>query len=506
MELPAIEPLDEHNREWVANVRPDRYRNPTPPGRYNLLVIGAGPAGLVAAAGAAGLGARVALVEKNLMGGDCSNVGCVPSKALIRAARAAAEVHRAGEFGVHIAGSVHLDFGRAMERMRRLRARISHHDSVKRFSDLGIDVYLGSGEFIGPDAFEIDGRRLQFSRACIATGARAVELPIPGLAEAGALTNETVFSLTELPPRLAVIGGGPIGCELAQAFARFGSQVTLLEAGRQLLPKDDREAAEIVEAALRRDGVQVNCCSEAKAVRVEGRDKIIQLESLNGGGRSELRVDAILLAVGRAPNAEGLGLERANVEYDARRGIQVDDHLRTTNPQVFAAGDVCSAFRFTHSADAMARIVLANALFFGRKKTSALTIPWCTYTEPEVAHVGLTAEEAAGHGDDVREIRVDLSSVDRAILDGEEDGFLKIHADKSGRILGATVVANHAGDLIGALSMAITNGIKLGDIAGTIFPYPTQAEVIKKAGDAWNRTKLTPAVKKAFESLLKLRR
>ncbi len=497
---PTLSPFDEHNRRLQANVHPPDWVNPTPDGRYNLAIVGAGTAGLVMAAGAAGLGAKVALVERELMGGDCLNVGCVPSKALLRAARAVADVKDAGRFGVRIEGEVHADFPDAMARMRALRADISPHDSARRFRDLGVDVYLGTARFTGPDRLEVDGRTILFRRAAIATGARPSLPGIPGLADAGALTNETVFSLTALPRRLAVIGGGPIGCELAQAFARFGAEVTLLAGGRGLLARDEREAAALVAQALRRDGVEI--LDDARAVRVdrEGESRVVAIQ---GGPSPALRVDAVLVAAGRTPNVEQLGLEAAGVAYDTRAGVRVDDRLRTTNPAIYAAGDVCSAAKFTHLSDAHARIVLRNALFFGRARASALIVPHCTYTDPEVAGVGVTTEAAARRGLEIQTHRIGLEAVDRAVLDGETEGFALVHvARKGGRIMGATIVARHAGDLIAEVTAVMRAGGGIGELADTIHAYPTQAEVIRKAADAWNRTRLTPFVKQLLGRLL----
>ena len=498
-------PLDEHNRRLQANTHPSDWVNPEPSGRYNLVVIGAGTAGLVTAAGAAGLGAKVALIEKYLTGGDCLNVGCVPSKALIRCARTAAEVRGAGEYGVTVEGAVTVDFPGVMERMRRLRAGISPNDSVQRFRDLGIDVFLGEGRFSAPDTIDVAGKRLRFARAVIATGARAVAPPIKGLAEAGYLTNETVFSLTELPPRLAVIGGGPIGCEMAQAFARFGSKVTLVQSGAHVLPREDSDAARRVEAAMVRDGITIMCGGETAEVRRQGEEEIIRLNC--GGKEHEATVDAILVGVGRAPNVEGLNLEAVGVKYDTRAGVFVNEYLQTTNPHIYAAGDICSKYKFTHAADAMARIVIQNALFFGRSKASALTIPWCTYTDPEIAHVGMYEKEAQDAGIQVQTFTVELSDVDRAILDGEQEGFLKVHVKKgTDRILGATLVARHAGEMISEITLAMTAGAGLGTVGKTIHPYPTQAEVIKKAADQYSRTRLTPFVKSLFRKVLAWRR
>ncbi|MDE2292678.1 MAG: mercuric reductase, partial [Elusimicrobia bacterium] len=451
-------------------------------------------AGLVTAAGAAGLGAKVALVERHLMGGDCLNVGCVPSKALIRAARAAADVRGAGAFGVEVPPGARVDFPGVMARMRRLRAAISPNDSVARFQGLGVDVYLGEARFTGPDRVEVDGRTLSFSKAVIATGARAARLPIPGLWDAGGLTNETVFSLTELPRRLLVIGAGPIGVEMAQAFARFGSQVTLFEAMHGLLPREDPLAASVVRRALARDGVDFLCCVDIERVERAGAATKVRYSSKHGQG-GDADFDAVLVGVGRAPNVEGLGLEAAGVAYD-KTGVKVDDFLRTTNPRVYAAGDVCMAAKFTHTADAAARIAIQNALFLGRKRLSRLTVPWCTYTDPEIAHVGLYEKEAVAKGLAVSTLLQEFKDVDRAVLDGDEEGLAKVHVLKgTDRILGATVVARHAGEMISELTLAMTNGVGLGGVARTIHCYPTQAEALKRAADAHNRTRLTPRVK-----------
>jgi pyruvate/2-oxoglutarate dehydrogenase complex dihydrolipoamide dehydrogenase (E3) component len=498
-------PLDEFNNKLVANVHPADWVNPEPAPRYNLVVIGAGTAGLVTAAGAAGLGAKVALVERELMGGDCLNVGCVPSKALIAASRVAVQVRDAGEFGVRVPAGTTVDFPALMERMRRLRADISPHDSAARFRGLGVDVFLGQARFVGPDAIEVASHRLNFSKAVIATGARALRPNIPGLAEVGFLTNETVFTLTALPPRLAVIGAGPIGCELAQAFARFGSQVFLLGNHPQLLPKEDRTAADRVAKAFEKDGVQIVLGCEVQRVEMRGREKVLHVRCGDAG--REIVADDILVGAGRVPNVDGLNLEAANIKYDTKQGVFVDDRLRTTNRRVFAAGDICSRFKFTHTADAMARIVIQNSLFLGRAKASALIIPWCTYTDPEIAHVGLYEQEAKEKGIGVQTFVQEFSEVDRAILDGETDGFVKVLVRAgSDKIVGATVVAGHAGDLISEITLAMVSGVGLRKIAATIHPYPTQAEAIKKIGDAYNRTRLTPFVKGLLQKWLSFTR
>ena len=499
-------PEDQHNRRLVSNVHPPDWVNPEPASMYNLVVIGAGTAGLVTAAGAAGLGAKVALVERHLMGGDCLNVGCVPSKIIIRSSRAVFDVRDAKRFGVRVPEGLEVDFPAVMERMRRTRSRISDNDSARRYSnELGVDIFIGEGVFDGPDRVEVGGKVLRFKRAAITTGARAFKPPIEGLAEAGFLTNETVFSLTERPERLAVIGAGPLGCELAQAFQRLGSAVTILEMGPQVLSREDRDAAGMVERALVEDGVELVLSCNIKRVEGSQEGKVIHLEC--GGETKRITVDEILMGAGRVPNVDGLNLERAGVRYDPRRGVEVDDRLRTSNPRIFAAGDICFPYKFTHTADATARIVIQNALFWGRKKASALNIPWCTFTDPEIAHVGMYEHDAVAKGIPVDTFTVPMDEVDRALTDGEENGMVRIHVRKgTDRILGATVVARHAGEMISEVSVAMQAKLGLGALSSVIHPYPTQAEAIRRAADAYNKTRLTPRVKGIFDRILRWQR
>ena len=501
-----IFPATEENRALVENVHPSEWINPEPANCYNLVVIGAGTAGLVCAAGAASLGAKVALIERHLLGGDCLNYGCVPSKGIIRTARAVADARRGDEFGFSCGEEVSADFAAAMRRMRRLRAGLSPHDSARRFRDeLGVDVFFGTGSFTGTDTIAVEGKSLRFKRAALCTGARAAAPPFPGIEEAGYLTNETVFSLTELPRRIAVIGSGPIGCEMAQTFARLGSRVTILERGGHILPREDRDAADIVMGAFIRDGVQLALETKTLSVISREDDKIITVEQ--GGKGSEIAVDEILVGVGRAPNVEGLGLEAAGIDYDRQFGVRVDDRLQTSNPRVFAAGDICFPYKFTHTADALARIVVANALFLGRGRSSALVVPWCTYTDPEIAHVGLYEREAGERGVALTTITVPMGEVDRAVLDGESEGFARVHLKKgSDRIVGATIVARHAGEMINEITLAMTAGLGLSAIGRTIHPYPTQAEALRKLADAYNRSRLTPLIRKILSTWLRWQR
>jgi len=498
-DFPQTSPNDVFNRELVGNVHPTDWSNPKPSGRYNLVVIGAGTAGLVTAVGAAGLGAKVALIERSLIGGDCLNVGCVPSKGVISSARAAARVKDAKRFGVNVPDGISVDFGAAMGRMRRLRARISHNDSAARFRDLGVDVYFGQASFVNADTIDVDGTKLKFKRAVIATGARAAAPLISGLENVPYLTNETVFSLTELPKRFGMIGAGPIGCEMAQSFAQLGSKVFLVESADGILPREDRDAAKIVQNALVADGVTLLCCGRQLQIKNEGG---IRLTVESGGADYEEPVDKLLVAVGRAPNIEHLNLEAVGVEFD-KKGVTVNDYMQTTNHRIYAAGDICSRYQFTHAADFMARIVIQNTLFKGRKKLSDLIIPWSTYTSPEIAHVGLYEHEAADNGLEIDSYVQHFNEVDRAILEGDDEGFVKVHTKKgTDKIVGATIVARNAGDMISEITLAMTHGLGLSKIGSTIHPYPTQAEAIRKLGDQYNRTRLTPLVKTIFHQWL----
>ena len=504
-----ISPMDEYNQTLVSNVHPPNWTNPQPADCYDLVVVGGGTAGLVVAAGAAGLGLglKVALIEKHLLGGDCLNVGCVPSKCIVRSSRVMAEMLGAKAYGISSPNNIEVDFATVMQRMRRIRAEISPHDSAKRFQKLGVDVFLGKGCFQGSDTVEIGDDVLRFKKAVIATGARATRLSITGIEEAGYLTNETVFSLTEQPQRMALIGGGPLDCELAQAFRRLGSEVVIFDQSDRLLNKEDDEASDIIQNVFIKEGIRlILSCQIQRVVKTE-QGKVIYF--IINGKEESITVDEILVGVGRTPNVEGLNLEAVGVEYDQKQGVIVNDYLQTTNPKIYAAGDICMDYKFTHAADAAARIVIKNTLFspfgLGRSKLSDLVMPWTTYTDPEIAHVGMYEQDARQKGIEVETIKINLSDVDRAIADGEELGFVKIlHRKGSDQILGATIVARHAGEMIGEVTTAIVGKLGLNTLSSVIHAYPTQAEAIKKAADAYRRTLLTPNSKRLLGWLTKL--
>jgi pyruvate/2-oxoglutarate dehydrogenase complex dihydrolipoamide dehydrogenase (E3) component len=505
-----MKPLDTYNQNLIANVHPIDWQNPTPQAEYDLVVIGAGTAGLVVAAGSAGLGIglKIALIERQYMGGDCLNSGCVPSKCLIRSARVVGELQTSEKLGV-TGQDVTIDFAKVMERMRKIRSDISHHDSAQRFKDLGIDVFFGEASFIDRHTIRIANTNLadtdlKFKKTTIATGARAVQPDIPGLTAAGFLTNETVFSLTEAPKRLAVIGAGPIGCELAQAFYRLGSEVTLIHKNAQILDKEDPDAAKNIQSQFEQEGLTL--LLNAKIIKVEttaaGKQLTIATANSTSSQTQTITVDEILIGAGRQPNIEGLNLEAIGIEYSAK-GILVNDYLQTTQPHIYAAGDICMDWKFTHAADFAARIVIKNALFspfgLGKSKLSNLTMPWVTYTSPEVAHVGLYESQSTIPMDT---ITIPMSTVDRAITDGETNGFVKILLRKgSDEILGATIVATHAGEMISEITTAMVNKIGLSKLASVIHPYPTQADAIRKAADAYRKTLLTDRTRKLLKLL-----
>jgi len=487
-------PQDAYERERAANVHPVEWSNPTPASCYQLVIVGGGSAGLAAAQTAAALGVRVALVERHLLGGTCLNTGCLPSKAIIRTSRLYAEMRDANRYGVQVPDDIRVDFAAVMERVRRLRSHISGGDSVRNLVAAGVDVFFGNVQFSGTDTLKVNGDELRFRKALIATGARPHIPSIPGLREAGFLTNANVFNLTELPPRLLVIGGGPLGCELAQAFSRLGARVTIVQDMPLFLDREERDAAQILSDAFARDGIEVRLNTQAVAVRVENGEKLVDL--LSDDYHNTIAVDAILAGTGRVPNVEGLNLEAAGVDYAAGDGVRVDDFLCTSNPRIYAAGDICLEHQYTDTATASARIAVQNALFRGRERMSDLVIPWCTYTDPEIAHVGLYVREANRQGIPVKTFTIPMHEIDRAVTDSEDGGFVKVHVrERTDQILGATIVARHAGDMINEITLAMVAGIGLRTLSRVIHAYPTQAEAIRCAADAYNRTRLTPRIR-----------
>lgn len=483
-------PQDAYEDKRLADVHPQAWVNPQPAERYALIIVGAGSAGVAAAELACTMGVKVAMIERHLIGGTCLNTGCVPSKALIRTSRLYAEMRDAARYGARIPQHIEVDFAAAMERVRRIRSHLSGGASVRQLTALGVDMFFGNVRFAGPDTLVVNDQPLRFAKAMIATGTRPHVPTIPGLREAGFLTNADVFNLTELPQRLLVIGGGPVGCELAQAFRHLGANVTIVQDKPLFLEREERDAAQILSDAFARDGIEVRLNTQVTAVRVENGRKLVGLVSADY--HSSIEVDAILTGVGRAPNVQGLDLEAAGVDYDAAAGIAVDDFLCTSNPRIYAAGDVCLEEQYTDTAAASARIVVHNALMRGTKRLSQLVIPWCTYTDPEISHVGMYVREANRKGIPVKTFTVPMHQIDRAVTDSEEIGFVKIHVrDGTDSILGATIVARHAGEMINEITLAMVAGIGLGTLAKVIHAYPTQAEAIREAAKAYVRTRIT---------------
>ena len=491
---PIATPQDVYEDRRLANVHPAAWPNPKPADCYQLVIVGAGPAGLAAAEMAAALGARVALIERSSIGGDCLNTGCLPSKSIIRTSRLYADMRDANRFGAQVPADIQVDFGATMKRMRRIRAHLSRSDSARRLASIGVDVFFGDARFAGADSLTINGETLRFKKALIASGARPHVPAIPGLAQAGYLTNENVFDLTKLPRRLLVIGGGPLGCELAQACCRLGAKTTIVQQLPLFLGGEERDAAQILSDSFARDGIEGRLNTNAVDVRVENGQKLVDLVS--DDYKNTIAVDAILTGIGHAPNVQGLNLEAAGVNYDATDGIRIDDFMRTTNPRIYAAGDVCRLHKNTQTGAAAARIVVQNALFRGRERFSSLIIPWCTFTDPEIAHVGLYVREANRRNIPIKTFTIPMHEIDRAVTDSEEAGFVKIHVrERTDRILGATLVARDAGSMINEITLAMMAGIGLRALAQVVHAYPTQADAIRQAAEAYRRTRLTPRIR-----------
>jgi pyruvate/2-oxoglutarate dehydrogenase complex dihydrolipoamide dehydrogenase (E3) component len=466
----------------------------------DLCVVGAGSAGLVVAAGAAQMGARVVLIEGDRMGGDCLNFGCVPSKSLIAAARAAHNIAAAARFGVR-AEAPQIDWRALQEHIRGVIAGIAPHDSEARFEGLGATVIRAAARFTGPRELEAGGKRIRARRFVLATGSEALVPPIPGLDTVRYETNRTIFDLLRCPAHLIVIGGGPIGCELAQAFRRLGATVTVVEM-ISILPKDDSGAVALVRAALVREGVRL--LEHAKAKRVEKTAAGIVVTVKTAAGEQRIEGSDLLIAAGRKPTVDNLGLEVAGVEFTAK-GIAVDARLRTSNPRIFAIGDATGGPMFTHVAGYHGGIVLRNALFRWPARVDLRALPWVTFTDPELAQVGLTEQAAREAGHDVRMLQSSFAENDRARTERHDEGFIRLVLDRRNRVLGATIVGPQAGELLHIWIIIISRRLPLSAVAGMIAPYPTLGEIGKRAaGNHYAETLFGPRTRWLVRLLLRL--
>ncbi len=473
--------------------------------KYDLVVVGGGTAGLVSAAGAASLGARVALVERDRLGGDCLHNGCVPTKTLVKSARVAHLVNHAEEYGIKTSGAV-VDFPAVMDRMRGVVQTAGEHDSPERFRELGVDVFLGhEARFTSPDEVAVDGRRLAYQSAIIATGSYPTAPPVDGLEEVGYLTNVEALKLRRLPRSIVIVGSGPIGCEFAQIFARFGSDVALISTSPLPLPKEDDEISEVLKRCLISEGVTFYGGYRAKVARREGDERVLVAQN-DRGEKIEARGEEILIATGRAPTAKSLALENAGVRLE-NKGLKVDQNLRTTAPNIYAAGDITGLYLFTHVAEYQGRTALRNALFPVKKRADHRVVPWTTFTDPEVARVGLTEKQARQEHHNVKVFRQPFSGVDRAIVDGEQNGLVKIVTGKHGRILGGHIVGPDAGNLIHEIVLAMQKNVPIGALSTTIHVYPTLSQANQRAADNYYREKLfQDRNQKVFSAFFGLRR
>jgi pyruvate/2-oxoglutarate dehydrogenase complex dihydrolipoamide dehydrogenase (E3) component len=483
-DIPRAKPDDEE--AFLRRVRPADWENPSPRTSYDLAIVGAGPAGLAAAESASRLGFSVALIERNRLGGNSLNAGSVPSKAIIRTARVYGTMRDAEEFGAPVPDEPALEFGKVMARMRQIRTRIAAYHSVHELAALGVDIFFGSARFESANLLLAGESRIQFKKAIIATGARPRAPDIPGLERTGYRTSATIFEMAALPKRLAVIGGGPLGCELAQAFCRLGSHVTIVQNDPKFLPREERDAAEILSRAMARDGVEIRLNTTVAGARHEGGDKV--LETVSNEVKGDIRADEILLSVGRVPNVDELNLEGAGVAFDIDTGVKVDDFLRSANPNVYAVGDVCLSLKFTNAAQFSARMAVRNALTGTQQRQSDTVIPWCTYCDPGIAHIGLHVWEARQQSIPIKSFTVMMHDVDRAITDGQDTGFVKIHvAEGTDRILGATIVASRASEMINEMAVIMSAGMGMRALAEVIHTYPAQSEAIMLAAQAFKR-------------------
>lgn len=472
------------DERFLRRVRPADWRNPTPHACYDFIVLGAGPAGLGAARAARARHHTVAIVECDRIGGNSLNEGSIPSKSLIRTGRAFEALVNSPQFGGPDGTEPTADLRVAMRRVRSIRSRIAEYSSVERLSGEGIDVFFGAAEFSGPRSVRLGSQELRFAKALIATGARPYTCAIPGLEEVGYLTSSTIFDIETLPRRLGIIGGGPLGCEMAQAFAHMGSHVTILQSGPKFLPREERDAAEILSLALSRSGVDTRLNTQVTRTRWENGEKWIDADFM--GSKYTVAVDEILLSAGRAANTQGLNLETAGVGCEPDGRIQVNDRFRTANPDVYAAGDVCMEHKFTNIAEASGRMAAVNALDGAEHRMSGMIVPWCTYCDPEIAHVGMNIWDAKLLSLKVKTFTVMMQDVDRAITDGRDDGFVKIHVrEGTDEILGATIVASRASEMINEVAVIMHAKLGLRQVADILHTYPAQSDAIRLAARAF---------------------
>jgi pyruvate/2-oxoglutarate dehydrogenase complex dihydrolipoamide dehydrogenase (E3) component len=469
---------------------------------YDICIIGGGAAGLVAAAGAAALGAKTVLVEKHALGGDCLHYGCVPSKTLIHSAKVAQTIRDAARFGVASRTPV-IRLAEVMQRVQAVIAQIEPNDSPERFAALGVQVILGAGQFTGPGTFSVNGQALRARKFVIATGSRAAIPPLAGIDEVAYLTNESIFAVREEIPHLLILGGGPIGCEMAQSFRRLGSQVTLFDIAPRILPREDEDMSAVVDEQFQREGIAVHLGIQVfKVEQQNGEVRVL----LKHGQRGEYRLSGshLLVAAGRKPNLEGLGLENAGIALENGR-LVLDARLRTGNKNVYACGDVAGPYLFTHMAEHQAGVVLRNALLHWPASAQTENIPWCTFTDPELARVGLSEDEARQQGVAHRVYRFPFADIDRAVAEGETSGLAKIVATPRGKLLGACIAGPHAGDLIAEYVLAIRKGMRASDLSNTIHIYPTLAQINRRVADQRLKEALTPVRRKWLQWIFGLR-
>ena len=511
----GVTPIDKYNLETLSNVHPsisDGYIMPNPIKKYNLVAIGAGAAGLVSAIGASRLGGKSAIIDEHCFGGDCLNTGCVPSKALLKSAKLLYDLkvkNKKNKFGINIDTNLinkSIDFGQIMERMRKVRATISHHDAVSRFQNdpYNIDCYLGRAKFVNSNCIKVNDKLIYFDKCVICTGAISNVPPINGINNINYLTSHSIWNLQNLPLSLGIIGCGPIGCEMAQSFALFGSNVIMIDLMPRILNKEDNDAADIVYKSMIDCGV--------KFVLGNRVIKVFNKKTLNGkknicvvlSNGKEYEFEHLMIATGRKPNVENMDLEKANIKYDTVNGIIINDFCETSSSNIYAAGDCCNKFQFTHMVDSMAKIVVPNALFYGKKRVSSLIIPWCTYTFPQIAHVGLYEKDLKQRNIKYQTFISKLENNGRAICDGTDidNGFVKIFIQENNdKILGATIVSENAGDQISEITVSMQGNIGLTSINKTIHPYPTISESIKYISDGYIGQK-NEKLKPLFSSIL----